>query len=57
MDSSDSEPSTQQPDAGFYPEPGESNLHPHALFFKVRFNIILPSSPVLVILSSHPRLS
>jgi hypothetical protein len=36
----------RKPATGLYPETHESNPHPHILFFKIYFNIILPSTPI-----------
>jgi len=39
----------QEPAAGPYPEPVEYTPHPHTLFFKLHFNVVLgfPSCPFL----------
>jgi hypothetical protein len=35
---------SQEPTSGHYPEPDEPNPHPHTIFFKIHFNITLPST-------------
>jgi hypothetical protein len=34
-----------EPAIDVFPKPDESNPHSHILFFKIRFNITLPSTP------------
>jgi len=42
MEPESSLPCSRELSIGPYPEPVESSPHPHTLFFKIHFNIILP---------------